>query len=209
MTPKKQSGPKRPPVILAFGEDLHDSDSIKWLVGFFRSDLPRVLSRPKPVSLSGNPGKPALDKWIGAVANAVAATEAAGQPVRAVLVHVDSDEPDPGGKRHQSLTVALSSLKVAHPVVPVQCTEAWWFLFPAQVEAVRPKVWRATMPRKARDVETINSPKTELKRLTRRSGHEYAESDSPRIAERIAVDKPSPTGTSKSFERFRSTVAAL
>ncbi len=199
----------RAEVILAFGEDLNDSQSLKWLVKYFRSDLPAVLARPKPISLSGNPGEKAVEKWVADLSGAIAATVAGGQPVRGVLVHVDSDSPDPDGQRHTSLAKALSRIEGAHPVVPVQCTEAWWFLFPEQVESIRPVAWRSVMPRKPRDVETITSPKSELKQLTRRSGSEYAENDSVRIAEKIATARPKLTGTSKSFERFRASVNAL
>lgn len=201
--------PSRPAVILAFGEDLHDSDSIRHLVKYFRSDLPRVVSRPKPVSLSGSPGTEAVAKWMKDLTNAVDATEAGGQPVHAVLLHVDSDGADPTGSRAKELALALKDVPKAHPVVPVQCTEAWWFLFPNQVESVRPIAWKDRLPRGARDVEMISNPKAELRRLTRKSGSEYAESDSPRIAEKIADAKASMTGSSKSFNRFGEVVRAL
>lgn len=200
---------RRAPVVLAFGEDLHDSDSIKRLVSYFRSDAPKVLSRPKPISLSGNPGQTAVNRWVKDLRDAVASTEAAGQPVAAVLVHVDSDVVDPDGQRYDQIASTLSALDRVRLVMPVRCTEAWWFLFPDQVEAVRPRAWRNKLPRRPRNVEAIEAPKTELKRLTRTSGHEYSESDSAQIAENIATARVPPIGTSQSFDRFRDAVMAL
>jgi hypothetical protein len=46
----------------------------------------------------------------------------------------------------------------AEPVVPIEATEAWWFLHPDAVEAVNPRAWAGRMPRQVRDVELIRSP---------------------------------------------------
>jgi len=79
--------------------------------------------------------------------------------------------------------------------------EAWWFLFPEAVEAVRPRAWRNKLPREAQDVELINQPKKELQRVTRgKSAPEYAESDSPTIAAYIKEKSLTPLCPCKSYD---------
>lgn len=204
-------GRRQEAVILVFGENLNDADSIKSLLAHAQPDLARRLrSRPRPVSLTRTAKGPAVRKWIDELAGVVAATERAGTPVHAVVVHRDADGPDATASVHQQLADQLTTLPCAgHPVVPVQMTEAWWFLFPDAVEAVRPRAWRDLVPRKDRDVETINDPKSELQRLTRRAGHEYSEADSPAIARKVSELSPVQYGRSASYSRLLATAAAL
>lgn len=132
--------------------------------------------------------------------------------MRAVIVHQDADGPDPAGERHATLTASLATLRrEGHAVVPVQMAEAWSFLFPDAVEALRPSQWKGKLPRAARDVETIDNPKRELKRLTRtrRSGLEYQEADAPAIAKNVRRLSPPQLGTSASYSRLVGTAKDL
>lgn len=59
------------------------------------------------------------------------------------------------------------------------------------------------MPRRARDVERIERPKTELERLTGRGGAPaYAEADSISIAENVLKLSLVKIGSSASYDRF-------
>lgn len=199
------------PVILVFAENLNDAESIRSLLAHAEPSLARRLEpRPKPVSLTRTAKEPAVRRWIDELSGVVAATERGGTLVQAVVVHRDADGPDATASRHQQLAQQLTALGCAgHPVVPVQMTEAWWFLFPDAVEAVRPRVWRGTVPKTNRDVETIHDPKSELRRLTRRGGHGYSEADSPAIAKKIRELSPKQYGRSSSYSRLIATAAAL
>lgn len=209
MTPRS----RRRPVVLVFGEDINDAQTVVELVAHVAPSLSGALRpRPRPTSLTRTATASAVRNWIAAIAEAVVATEAAGTPVRAVLVHQDADGADPRGERHTALARSLSVLKQdAHPVVPVQMTEAWFFLFPDAVESVRPSQWRGKLPRTSRDVETIDDPKRELKRLTRsrRGGLEYQEADAPTIAKNVRRLSPKRFGTSASYDRLLATAKAI
>jgi hypothetical protein len=86
-----------------------------------------------------------VGRWVEDITRAVAAYEVARRPVAAVLVHRDADGADPDSRVAAELASQISSVR-GHPVVPVQAIEAWWFLFPDAVEAVRPRAWRGVMP---------------------------------------------------------------
>jgi hypothetical protein len=136
--------------------------------------------------------------------------KATGQAIAAILVHRDADRPDADGSAHSELTAQLRSMQNAHPVVPVEELEAWWFLFPDAVEAVRPLAWRGCLPRRARDVETIRSPKEELMSLTgKRKLHAYTESDSVSIAQHVFEKSLRPIGTAASYARFEAVATSI
>jgi len=174
--------------ILIFAESLNDSQSIAELVLAVNPALGgRVRPRPRPTSLTRQAGTRAVARWVEDIRQAVVAHEAAGRHVAAVLVHRDADSADPDGEIAAKLKNQLASVG-GHPVVPVQAIEAWWFLFPDAVEAVRPRAWRDLMPRRSRDVEGIVRPKDELARLTgQRARTPYSEADSPAIARNVNV----------------------
>lgn len=89
------------------------------------------------------------------------------------------------------------------PVVPVQTIEAWRFLFPDAVEAVRPAAWRGRRPRNSHDVELIAKPKAELCRATRsKPAPEYTEADSPVIAGNIRRLGLAPLHPCASYDRM-------
>src|SRR5262249_42894294 len=155
-----------------------------------------VRALPRPMSLTRLSGNRAVSRWVEDIQRAVAGYEVARRPVAAVLVHRDADGADPDGLAAAELRSQLAPVS-GRPVVPVQAIEAWWFLFPDAVEAVRPVAWRGVMPRTRRDVEMIVRPKNELIRLT--GAHPkpaYSEADSPSIAQKIREIKPIQYGTS-------------
>lgn len=188
-------------VILVFGESINDAASVAELLVAANPTLSGLVrARPKPVSLTREAGDLAVRKWVNELEQIVRATEAAR--VRAVVVHRDSDRHDPQAAVETTLAVQLTALP-GRPAVPVQAMEAWWFLFPDAVEAVRPRAWQGKLPRTSRDVEAIHQPKGELKRLTRKgNAPEYSEVDSKFIAEYIRCHAPQQYGSSASFQRF-------
>jgi hypothetical protein len=195
--------------IHVFGENRHDIDSIRHLLLHLKPELSgRVKVHPKRPSLTKTAGRAAVTPWVEAIRQVVEVQTRAGKPARAVLVHRDADGPDPDGLVQQRLRQQLKSVP-ADPVVPVQMTEAWWFLFPDAVEAVNPRAWCGVMPRRPRDVEAISGPKKELQRLTRKARREYGEGDSPAIAEQVRKLKLNPVGRSRSFDRFAQLAKEL
>lgn len=138
------------------------------------------------------------------------AHESTGHRILAALVHQDADGPDPQGARERALNGDLQALGNARAVVPVQMTESWWFLFPEAVERTRPRSWQGTMPRAARDVETIAEPKSVLRRLTSsKGGPPYSEADSTAIAEEVKSSGLAPVGTCASYDRFQQLARSL
>ena len=196
--------------VLVFGESRNDSDAVAELVIAANPRLAgRVRSLPRPTSLTRTAGAHPVRRWVTEIAKAVQAHEAAKGPVAAVLVHRDADGPDPDASVAAAPRGQLASLG-GHPVVPVHTIEAWWFLFPDAVEAVRPGTWRGCMPRRHRDVERIDRPKDELMNRTgARGGTAYTEADSPAIARKIREQAGMPRGSSASYRRLTDLAVTL
>lgn len=196
--------------VLVFGESRNDSDAVAELVAAANPRLAgRIRALPRPTSLTRSAGAHPVRRWVDELARAVRAHEAARGPVAAVLVHRDADGADPDGTVSAALKDQLASLG-GHPVVPVHTIEAWWFLFPDAVEAVRPATWRGCMPRRPRDVERIDRPKSELMNRTgSRGATAYSEADSPAIARKIREQGKGPQGTSASFRSLSELAVTL
>lgn len=196
--------------MLTFGENMNDSRAIAELIVAANPGLAgRVQPKPKPVSLTRGAGAQAQRQWVAEIRKVVDAFTAAQGPVAAVVIHRDADGHDPDGDVEASLATTLSVLGPAYPAVPVQMTEAWWFLFPEAVESVRPQKWRGVLPRNVGDVERMDDPKKKLKSLTRATGAVYAESDSAAIAASIREKGVTPQGVCASYARFVAMAAAL
>lgn len=210
MTARRSSGRPRASVVLVFGESINDSTSIAHLLVAANPTLDgRVRPRPKPSSLTRQAKPPAVRSWVADLRSVVLATEATGERVAGVVVHRDADRPDPSGTIAADLTRQLAELD-CKAVVPVQAIEAWWFLFPDAVEAVRPGMWKNKLSRKMREVEVIDRPKDELQRATRTTrGLEYAESDSPVIAEHIRRHSLQPLSECRSYRRMETTARGI
>jgi hypothetical protein len=196
--------------VLVFGESRNDSDAVAELVLAANPRLAgRVRALPRPTSLTRSAGAHPVRRWVSEIARAVRAHEAAKGPVAAVLVHRDADGPDPDETVAAALRGQLVSVG-GHPVVPVHAIEAWWFLFPDAVEAVRPVTWRGCMPRRHRDVERIDRPKDDLMNRTgARGGTGYTEADSPAIARKIREQARMPQGSSASYQRLTDLAVTL
>lgn len=200
-------------VILIFGESPNDSEAVKNLVvGLCPPAARQIKVVRRPPSLQRSAGSAALRSHAGRVADIVRA-QAALADVTCVLVHSDADGSDPGGAIEQERTDRLreAGIPEAHAVVPAHSIETWWLLFPDATESVVDR-WRGTLRSNPGNVDAMSDPKGQLVRRTRR-GHgrrPYQESDSPEIAQRIAESGfESPRGSaSRSFERFRETVAS-
>lgn len=211
---KKAKKPKRP-VVLLFAENPHDSTAMKSLIAHANpsfSSVADVAVMRDPPSLTRTASEGPRKNWLEKVA-AIAAARNTLQPVRAVLVHQDSDGPDHDGTVEQNLRGALATHVpdvTTHPVVPVQMTEAWWLLFPDAIRAVRPEAWRkATFP--VGDTATITDPKKTLITATKKvtPKHPYREADSLTIAEEIRKRALDPVGTNRSWDRFLALARAL
>lgn len=194
--------PNKKGAVLVFGESVNDSQSIMHLlIGANAPLASRVRPLRRPVSLTRDAKPNAVRDWVDELRRTVQAFEAVNGRVAAVVVHRDADGHDPNGAVAADLARQLTTLD-GHPVVPVQAIEAWWFLFPEAVEAVRPRAWKDSLPRQPRDVELIDQPKNALQQATRgRRAPEYAESDSPTIAAYIREKSLIPLCPCKSYDR--------
>lgn len=196
--------------ILVFGENHNDSRSIRELVLAANSRLAehRIKALPRPMSLTREARPDAVRHWVDLLEQAVRGHRATG-PVAAVLVHRDADRPDANGTVEAALAQQIRRI-AGLPVVPVQAIEAWWFLFPEAVEAVRPSAWQGRIPRSRRDVELISQPKVELRRATRTArGLEYTEADSPVIASHVRRLGLQPLHTCSSYDRLVAAAQQL
>lgn len=201
--------PPRPPVVLVFGEGTaahgsNDAKALARLLEFVNPGLVpqyaiKAMRRPVSLTRSAKPGS--VRNWLSDVEN-VARGELA--EVIAIVIHRDADGPDPGGKQYAALAKDLSRHLggfTTVPAVPVQMTEAWWFLFPEAVRAVAPGAWR-DLKIPSGSVETIQDPKKRLIGLTSKTSRTYRESDSEEIAKRILDQRRMPVSNSLSWDRF-------
>lgn len=206
----------RPPVILVFGEDSNDTESIKVLLRHLCPRVPGevvVEVRRDPPSLTKGATVPKVRGWMDSIARVVT-TEARLRRVHAVLVHQDSDGPDPSAIVEAKLASELDrtlAAHTAHAVVPVQMTESWWLAFPDAVRGVKPTAWQTVKFPKHANTEAIDDPKRELKRITRAASakNEYSEVDSVAIAERIVSDEMDLDVANPSWRRFVSMAVSL
>lgn len=193
----------KPGSVLVFGESVNDSQSIRDLLIAANAVLAgRIRPLRRPASLTREAKPDAVRDWVDELWRTVQAFEAINGRVAAVVVHRDADGHDPDGAVAANLARQLTTMG-GQPVVPVQAIEAWWFLFPDAVEAVRPRAWKGKLPRQPRDVELIDQPKKALQRVTK-DGRvpEYTESDSPTIAAYIRERSLIPLCPCKSYDRL-------
>jgi hypothetical protein len=194
-----------------FGESRNDVQSIKELVLAFNPHLTgriRLHFNIRTIAANADPSK--VRGWVERISNQLRAMESR-YPAGAVVVHRDADRSDAQGSLARLLDSQLAPVHGTArivAVVPVQETEAWWFLFPAAVEQIKPKAWAGCLPRTARDVELIGGPKEELQRRTA-GPHKYTEADSPKIAQKIRELQPAKLGRSASFDRFEQLAKEL
>lgn len=201
---------KRPPVILIFGEDQNDTESLAWLTHALRNDLPRPQPRRKPqVLVRGREEAKARKNAIG-IAEFIKA-ERCARDVLFVIAHEDCDNVEPA---HEVLSSRIERLLSEEGVNAIAATpawelEAWWFLWPEAVRSVNRK-WRDPS-RSGSNVGLIQHAKEELRRALRpqrSTTRDYRESDSREIAKMVyelgLVD--ARDATSDSFARFSESI---
>lgn len=209
-----RKAPKRPPVVLVFGEDDHDRECIKILLEALRPDLARrIQTRRHPLVLIKNARPEEVPDRAQSIATVVEAERVRGE-VGCVFAHEDCDDVEPA--HEQVATKIESALQAtgcdAHAVAPAWEMEAWWFQWPDAVQAANPS-WRKPDDYLGKNVGMIRNAKEELKRCViprdkkqGRSGFRgYNESDAPKIAAEVSKQgvAKKPQATSNSYDRFR------
>ncbi|HZI04621.1 MAG TPA: hypothetical protein VEZ71_11390 [Archangium sp.] len=215
----KGKADKRPSIVLLFGEDENDTKSIRELIEGLRPELAgKVQHRRQPLVLIKNARPEDVPERAQRVADAVD-IERATHDVACVFAHEDCDEVEP---KHLAVCAKIETALAkagcpAHAVVPAWELEAWWFMWPNAVQAVRPKSWRAPDDHRGKQVGLIKDAKEELRRKVvpkdlkpekRKGFPHYQESDSPTIARQVREKKLArkPGAKSDSYSRFVSSV---
>lgn len=209
--------PKLPSIVLVFGEDENDRESIKMLLGALSPDLARrVQTRRHPLVLIKGARPEEVPDRAQRIADAVDAERVRAE-VRCVFAHEDCDDVEPA---HEHVAAQIeSALRAvgcdAHAVAPAWEMEAWWFLWPDAVKAANPS-WRSPNDYVGKNVGMIRDAKEELKRRVVprgvKSGQHgfrgYRESDAPRIAAEVGKLglANAPQASSRSYDRFRQSV---
>ena len=215
----KGKADKRPSLVLLFGEDENDTKSIRELIEGLRPEFAsKVQHRRQPLVLIKNARPEDVPERAQRIADAVD-IERATHDVACVFAHEDCDEVEP---KHLAVCAKIEAALAkagcpAHAVVPAWELEAWWFMWPDAVQAVRPKSWRAPDDHLGKRVGLIKDAKEELRRKVvpkdlkpekRKSFPHYQESDSPTIARQVREKKLArkPGAKSDSYSRFVSSV---
>jgi hypothetical protein len=215
----KGKADKGPPLVLVFGEDENDRKSIRELIEALRPDLVgKVQERRHPLVLIKNARPEDVPERAQRIADAVDIDRALHDVV-CVFAHEDCDDVEP---KHEAACAKIEAALAkagcpAHAVVPAWELEAWWFMWPEAVQAVRPKSWRAPDDYLGKKVGLIKDAKEELgkkvvpkdlKPEKRKNFPHYQESDSPEIARHVREKKlaRNPGAKSDSYARFLSSV---
>ncbi|MFC7480142.1 hypothetical protein ACFQX7_08995 [Luedemannella flava] len=158
--------------IIVFGEDDNDRQSIKVLLCGLRPDISpsavKLLREPMALVKDISPGK--VGRKVDRVAAALRAAHAR-QEIRCVLMHEDADALEPA---HVAIAERIENSYAAmpwkvHAVVPAWEMEAWWFLFPDAVAALRSS-WRKPDDYLNKDVGKVANAKEKLKSAVRPAG---------------------------------------
>ncbi|NOK11131.1 hypothetical protein [Corallococcus exercitus] len=210
---------KRPQQMLVFGESENDTKSLKELIVALRVDLAgKVQTRRDPLVLIKNARPEDVPDRAKRIADVVDISRATHDIV-CVFAHEDCDDLEP--KHEEACRKIEKAMQQAdcpaHAVVPAWELEAWWFMWPAAVQAIRPKSWRAPDDYIGKDVGRIKDAKEELKKRVvpkdlkpdkRKSFQTYQESDSPAIAQAVQEKglARKPGAKSGSYARFVASV---
>jgi hypothetical protein len=216
---EKGAARKRPPLVLVFGEDENDRASLRELIEALREDLAgKVQTRREPLVLIKNAKPEDVPDRAKRIADTVDISRATHDIV-CVFAHEDQDDFEP--KHEETCKKIEEALEragcPAHAVVPAWELEAWWFMWPSAVQAVRPKSWRAPDDYLGKEVGKIKDAKEELKKRVvpkdlkpeKRKGFQtYQESDSPSIARQVRDKRLArqPGARSASYARFLSSM---
>jgi hypothetical protein len=215
---KEKSG-KRPALVLVFGEDENDRQSIRELIESLREDLVgKVQTRREPLVLIKDAKPEDVPERARKIADVVDISRATHDIV-CVFAHEDRDDFEPKHEETcKKIEEALAKAGcTAHAVVPAWELEAWWFMWPEAVHAVRPKSWRVPDDYVGKEVGKIKDAKEELQKKVvpkdlkpekRKTFRTYEESDSPAIARQVREKNLArdPRAKSASYSRFLASV---
>jgi hypothetical protein len=204
---------QRAAIALIFGENKHDTDSVKELLVALHPELEgRLQSRREPTKeLKHTPPEefPAKVKTVLALAD----VEEVKASVRCLVVHEDCDEVE---NAHIQLTAQVEAAyttadRPAFAATPAWEIEAWWFMWP-ECAKIKPS-WRQPDDHVNKNVGKISHAKQAFERAVtpknlrtyeRSAFRGYIEADSPRIARRVREREEvgSPQAQSQSFTLF-------
>lgn len=215
--PVSGRGATRTPLVLVFGEDENDRQSIRILASGLRPDLaPHIVPRRNPILLvKGLKELKARQRAVSWRRTVEAESRVRG--VLAAIMHEDCDEREPA---HLLLSAEIerrysSPACRVIPATPAWELEAWWFLWPDAAQALVSS-WRRPDKYIGKNVGLIADAKEAYRRATspigRGSGQRvYRESDSPLLAA-IVVQLGllhHPLAVSGSFSEFADRVKKL
>jgi len=215
----KHKAGKRPPLILVFGESENDTKSIRELIEALRPDLAgKVKPLREPLVLIKNARPEDVPERARKIADVVDINRATND-VACVFAHEDCDDVEPN---HEAACTKIEAALAkagcpAHAVVPAWELEAWWFMWPEAVQAIKPRSWRAPDDYLGKRVGLIKDAKEELEKRVipknlkpekRKGFPDYEESDSPAIARQVRERglARKPGARSDSYMRFVSSV---
>ncbi|RKH59789.1 hypothetical protein D7X55_36950 [Corallococcus sp. AB049A] len=210
---------KRPQQILVFGESENDTKSLQELIVALRGNLAgKVQTRRNPLVLIKNTKPEDVPTEAKRIADVVDISQTTHDIV-AVFAHEDCDDFEP---KHEGVCQKIEAAMQqagcpAHAVVPAWELEAWWFMWPDAVQAVRPKSWRAPDDYLGKEVGRLKDAKEELQKRVvpknlkadkRKTFQTYQESDSPAIARHVREKglARKPGAKSGSYARFMASV---
>lgn len=206
---------KKPPVILVFGEDDHDRESLGILVRALRPDAPAIKKRREPPVLVKGRAEARQKKNARDIATQ-ARLEARLRPVAAIIAHQDADAVEPA---HERLAEAIERRLEAEGfqaigAVPAWEMETWLYLWPDAAQKVCAG-WRRPA-RSGSDLGKLRDAKERYRqdlrpRTKNKPPRDYEESDCPRIVQAACEAGLLSTldAKSASYERFRTKVDAL
>lgn len=205
---KRKGSKKRVRTILIFGESDNDCKALKHLVEALRPGLAKIETRKSPLILSQGTHLGKRDEMCLEIVRFVAAEKEVSEVV-SVIAHRDCDAVDPAHiQNRDTLLKDMHNHSLPQPIAatPAYELEAWLFLWPQALAATR-SCWNSVRPR--RNTGNIANAKETLRRalrpnMTTSRCPDYAECDSPKIAEHVKLlgIVRSAQGKSDSFAAF-------
>lgn len=200
------------PVVLVFGEDDNDRETMRVLAKALRPDVPRLEKRRKPLVLVKDRDEAARKKSAQDIAAQVARDKKRFD-VRGLIAHEDCDAIEPAHvKLAKDIHANLDPLAITIiAATPAWETEAWLWLWPDAAIAHVP-TWRRPA-RSMSHVGRIKDAKEAYRRDVRPKigkARDYAESDAPLIAAQAVRLRllSRPDARSDSYAAFAAELAA-
>jgi hypothetical protein len=201
--------------VLVVGEsgqsnDLYDAQAIKVLIEAHRPSW-HVQATKKPAILAKGKEK-ATAKAAGRVAKLYRQASRA-RPIDCVFNQADTDAVEPSHEQAaKDIEDALASEGCpGHAAVCAWELEAWFFLWPAAIDATR-NAWSVPQSLRGRDVGQLTDPKALMREQVLKTGSKpqlaFQEKHAPEVAAQIATRLPERQGKSLSFDRFVERIEA-